>query len=79
MGWLTILTSVISLIPAIIKAVEAIESVIPEPKKGADKLQIIKTTFDAVGGESAVLWPYIKEVISGIVKIFNATGLFKKS
>lgn len=78
MSYLTILISILTLIPALIDAIKAIEAAIPGKDKGTDKLQAIKTTIEAVNEEAIELWPYIEKVIAGLVFLFNKTGLFKK-
>jgi hypothetical protein len=85
-NWLTVAKMILSLLPAIIEAVKAIESVLPDSNQGAEKLALIKGVLQGAykAGSSAVgtfedLWPRIEDAIAAVVKFFNSTGVFKKS
>ena len=69
---------VLNLIPALIKAIAAIEEALPVAGAGKEKLgaikEIITTTYEA--GTTA--WPVIEKVIGILVGLFNKTGVFAK-
>ena len=76
---------ILSLLPAIIEAIRAIEAVMPEGGRGKEKLAIVKAAIDSAavaadGTMTAVeaVWPAISNTISTIVGVFNATGVFPK-
>ena len=70
---------ILQLIPALITALKAIEEAIPGSGKGEQKLSAIRGILEAVDGSITSLWPQISSVISVLVTLFNATGVFKKS
>ncbi len=70
---------ILQLIPALITALKAIEEAIPGSGKGEQKLSAIRGILEAVDGSITSLWPQISSVISVLVNLFNATGVFKKS
>lgn len=66
------------LMSAIVHSVQAAESMLPQ-SSGADKL---KAATDCVVGKVAAaqaVVPHIEAIVSSMVSIFNATGLFKKN
>ena len=76
---------VLSLIPAIVSAIQGIEAAFPQSGNGPTKLDIIKTTLqntytvaDNTMPAFEDLWTKLSGVVSGIVAIFNAAGIFKK-
>ena len=76
---------ILSLLPAIIEAIRAIEAVMPEGGKGKEKLAIVKAAVEsaAVTADGTMVafdavWPAIANTISAIVGVFNATGVFPK-
>jgi hypothetical protein len=72
------LLMILNLIPALIKAIAAIEEALPVAGAGKEKLgaikEIIETTYEA----GATLWPPIEKVIGILVGLFNKTGIFAK-
>jgi len=85
MQFLTILKTIISLLPIIIDAVKAIEAAFPQGGQGAAKLEAIRATVAAaheaatdVSGSFAAIWPAIQSAVGAVVGIANATGVFKK-
>lgn len=86
MQLLSVLKTLISLFPLIIQAVQAIESAFPQGSQGAAKLDAVKGVIQSAYGavqnveqpfES--MWPAIQGVVSTVVTLANATGLFKTS
>lgn len=69
---------ILKLLPAIIIAIKAIEEAIPEQGKGEAKLAAIRAMLEQIDGSMAVLWPQIAGVVSVLVGLFNAVGVFKK-
>jgi hypothetical protein len=76
MNWLNIVKIVLSLLPAIIAAIKAIEEVLPESNNGGQKLQLIRTIIESVSTEAAAAWPYIEKSVNALVAFFNSTGIF---
>ena len=72
------LVIILQLIPALITALKAIEEAIPGSGKGEQKLSAIRGILEAVDGSITSLWPQISSVVSVLVTLFNATGVFKK-
>lgn len=74
----------LSLLPAIIQAVTAIEAAMPEGGNGAAKLAMVKsaleTAYEYSGkiGDLGAIWNPVEKVIGAIVGTFNSTGAFKK-
>lgn len=79
MNWLAKITAVLSLLPAIIEAVKAVENLVPGSGQGASKLQAIREILEAVSDQAATLWPEIQKVIAVIVTLANKTGTFAKA
>lgn len=87
MNYIKLIGIIISILPNIIKAVEAF---MPESGKGAEKKEVVKTMIrsmvDAVievstGGQAetwAKVEPLIDSAINNIVSLFNLFGVFKK-
>jgi hypothetical protein len=70
---------ILSLIPALITAIKAIEEAIPGEGKGEQKLAAIRQIIEVVYGQVFSLWPTLEKVISVLVGVFNTTGVFKTS
>ena len=79
MNWLQIAITVLQLIPAIIKAMKALEDAIPYDSVGPLKLAVIKGILEDINDKIAEIWPYIEKAITLITNIFNKTGVFKTS
>ena len=85
MQFFEILKLVISLLPTLIQAIQAVEKAIPDSGKGGEKLELIKgvvqTAYDTSSKLSVSfeqLWPTVSGTIKAIVNAFNNTGTFKK-
>jgi hypothetical protein len=85
MQFLTILKTILTLLPLLIEAVKAIEAAVPQGGQGAAKLDLIRQTLQAgyeVASDATVkfeaIWPALQSVIGSVVTLFNATGAFKK-
>jgi hypothetical protein len=85
MQFLTILKTIITLLPLVIQAISAVEEAFPGTKVGSAKLDTVKSVIQAsyttakdveIGFED--LWPALSSVIASIVKNFNLAGIFKK-
>lgn len=73
-----ILRTVLSLIPALVDAIKAIEEAIPGQGKGEQKLAAIRQIIEATYDRATDLWPYVERTITTLVGLFNATGVFRK-
>ncbi len=78
MNWITIATTVLQLLPAIITAIKAIEEAIPGQGRGEDKLAAIRGILEGVNTNVDVYWPALEKAIGVIVGLFNRTGVFAK-
>ena len=79
MNWITQLTTILNLLPAIITAIKAIEEAIPGQGKGEQKLADVREILEAVSSQAGALWPQIQTVIGILVGLFNRTGVFQKA
>lgn len=85
MQYLTIIKTVLSLLPLILEAVKAIEAALPQGGQGAEKLALIRNTLQAgfeAAGEVAVsfeaVWPALEKTVGAVVGLFNTVGTFGK-
>jgi hypothetical protein len=78
MGTLSTLRTVLSLLPAIIEAIKAIEEAIPGQGKGEQKLAAIRGIVAASYEQAAAIMPILERVIGVLVDTFNAVGVFTK-
>ena len=85
MQFLTILKTIIALLPIIIDAVKVIEAAFPQGGQGAAKLEAVRATVASayesatdVSGSFSAIWPAIQSAVSAIVGIANSAGVFKK-
>lgn len=82
---LAIIKLLLTLLPAIIEAVKAIEAALPASGQGPTKLALLRETLaagwsvanDAVTSFEAA-WPAIERTVSAVVGVFNAAGVFRK-
>lgn len=79
MSWITIATTVLQLLPAIITAIRAIEEAIPGKGRGEEKLSAIRGILEGVNANVEAYWPAIEKAIGVLVGLFNRTGVFSKS
>lgn len=79
MNWIQIAIAVLQLIPAVIKAMKALEAEIPQENVGTLKLGVIKGTLASITDKMEELWPYLEKAINLIVDVFNKTGVFQTS
>ncbi|MCX5864922.1 MAG: hypothetical protein NTW42_07595 [Deltaproteobacteria bacterium] len=74
----TIIT-ILSLIPAIIKAITAIEEAIPMSGAGKAKTDMVLQIVQATGSGATELLPLVQKAIAIVVATLNAVGVFKQS
>ena len=67
---------ILSLVPALIDAIKAIEAAIPGQGKGEQKLAAIREIMEASYDNVSVIWPYVSKTIGVLVGLFNNTGAF---
>lgn len=79
MGAIEAIKIVLSLVPALISAISAIEEAIPGQGKGEQKLAAIRGIIETGNEQVTRLWPMIEGAIAALIKVFNATGAFKKA
>jgi hypothetical protein len=78
MGSIQTLRTVLTLLPAIIDAIKAIEAAIPGQGEGEQKLAAIRTIIEILYDPAKEIMPMIERVISVLVSTFNSTGVFRK-
>jgi hypothetical protein len=66
---------VVKMLPFIVRAVRAAEKEIPLPKSGKEKLDRVLDSVEKVYGTAENITP----VVNATVRVFNATGVFKRS
>ena len=69
---------IFQIIPAIITAIKAIEDAIPGRGQGEAKLTAVRQIMEAVDTGISKLWPQVNGIITALVTLFNATGVFSK-
>lgn len=85
MNWIILAKTILELLPAIIKAVAAIEEALPGQGQGQHKLAVVKATLEqayatgsGIAGAFESLWPAIAGTVGAVVNAMNAVGTFKK-
>lgn len=86
MQYITLIKTIISLLPLLIQAIQTIEGALPEGGNGAAKLAVLKSVLENayrltndIGIQFDALWPAISSIAGELVKLFNTAGTFKKS
>jgi len=81
-----IVKMVAALYPVLMQIIKSIEEAMPAAGQGQAKLALIKTTLEGAYttmGDAQVkfeaIWPMLQGVISAMVSMYNAAGVFKKS
>lgn len=81
---------ILQILPALIRAIKAIEEEIPAPQVGSEKLSILQTVVDEVAHvstdahgtpleEVAAIKPVLKPIVSSIVSVFNRLNIFRRT
>lgn len=86
MQFLTVIKTILSILPLIVQAITTIEQAFPQSGQGSNKLELIKQTLlgasevsEDVGiRQFETMWPALQKTISAVVSLANASGLFKK-
>ncbi len=78
MNWVTTASIVLQLIPSLIQAVKAIEEAIPGQGQGEAKLAAIRGIMESIHEQASFVWPALEKAVGSLVKLFNATGVFRK-
>lgn len=69
---------IVGLLPILIDLIKTVEAAIPESGAGAAKLAAVRDLLAALAPNLETGWPAIEAVIGVLVKLFNATGIFKR-
>lgn len=84
--FLAIAKVILSLLPAIIEAVKAIEAALPQTGSGAQKLELVRgvlQTAYSTGTDMTTkfddIWPALSGAVSSVVTFFNNAGIFRKA
>ena len=83
MNFIEIFKLVVQLLPLLIEAIKSIEATIPGTGRGEMKLALIRSALESSSEAAGMLdfesiWGVASKLISGIVNIFNSTGVFSK-
>lgn len=70
------LMTIISLIPALIAAIKAIEAAVPGVGKGEEKLAAVRGILESIDASYASLWPKLQPIVGVLVNLFNKTKAF---
>ena len=73
------LLTVLGMIPTLIKAIQAVEELVPLPGNGKAKLDLVTGIISDVYPDASKIQPQVSTVISRIVAFANALGIFKTS
>lgn len=71
------LLMILQLLPALLEAVRSMESMLPLPGKGKEKLDLVLGVIDDTQADIQDIRPLIVKMIARIVGFANATGVFK--
>lgn len=80
MQFITIIKTIISILPLIIQAIDALEAAFPVSGKGAAKLDVVKAVLqgsvevadDVENGQFDKLWTVVNKVVSAVVAMRKA-------
>lgn len=75
MQFLTVIKTIISILPLVIQAIDAIEAAFPVSGKGAAKLDVVKAVLagsievadDVDNGQFDKIWTVVNKVVSAVV------------
>ena len=84
MQYLTLIKTLISLLPLLVQAITAIEAAFPQSGQGSVKLELVKQTLlgaaevseDMDAGKFDALWPALKKTVGALVALANSSGVF---
>lgn len=77
MNALTILKTVLTLLPTLIDTIKLLEQAIPGQGQGEAKLAALRGMIEAVYGPATELWPAIERTVSALVAVFNRAGALR--
>ena len=85
MQFLTTVKIILSLLPLLIQAVQAIEQAFPDGGQGKAKLDAVRNILQSaysvasdVTGKFEDIWPALSGTVSAVVNLANQSGLFKR-
>lgn len=70
---------ILSLIPALIEVIKAVEAMFPQSGAGKEKLTLVREIMVEAYAGITEWWPTIEAIIGKIVAMANRLGEFKKS
>lgn len=74
---MSVLLRILQLLPLIIDAIKAVETLVPSGKQGQAKLETVLGVIADTGDNVRELEPVITKVINRVVGLANKTGAFK--
>jgi hypothetical protein len=82
---LSVIKTVVSLMPVVIELIKTVEAAVPDGGVGKQKLELVKAALEKVFATATDLtatfqqvWPVMESIVGSLVAIFNAVGIFKK-
>lgn len=70
---------ILSLVPALIEVIKAVEAMFPQSGAGKEKLALVREIMVEAYVGITEMWPTIEAIIAKIVAMANRLGEFKKS
>jgi len=71
--------AIMSIIPALIKVIVAIEEAFPQPGAGREKLAAVREIMTTAYEGISDIWPSIEKIVGVVVSLANAIGAFRHS
>ena len=80
MNFISTIKTIISIIPQIVAAIDALEAAVPQSGKGAAKLDVVKTVLQgAVEAADDIdntsfekLWPIVSKIVAAVIAMRKA-------
>lgn len=71
--------AILKLIPVVIAMIKSVEEFLPVSGMGKEKLELVRTTLESTYEHAKEVWPTLEKVISQLISLANAFGVFKKA
>ena len=73
-----VLLAILSIIPALIEVITAVEKAFPRSGAGSEKLALIKSIMTETYSGITDMWEPIEKIVAAVVAFANKIGAFKK-
>jgi hypothetical protein len=70
---------IVQVLPIILEMTKQIEDAIPERGNGKEKLSFVRDVFEHAMPEVMHIWGHVEFIVSRVVNLYNAVGIFHKS